>query len=449
MTNEKASLIKEIYSLTERVDQFDKPKKGKQLGSGRVTGLLLLQEALEWISSDLERQLSGYEFFRMCKSPSCHLNLLSISGRNGWPKQHKQNIKRLIWWLHEAGVKIIIGDWNDGDARNLKSLQLKIYRHICPNLPSYRYFYRNQHSTVDFAIIKQEFELTMKDQITPANSNDIYHTIITWKYAKSVQRIYIKPTLLNTYRFNVEIASYLDANKRNNNKMISGINTFIIYSAALIDDRELMKVMNSSYWKAKHLQLKEKQRKLIKETKSYSKQWGVYHSQQNQERENAFNSIKDKHIQIAWSSISLPFIRRSLLYKLSTSTEDFELNIQDLTYAWPRLSKLSTSGDSPSAACLKLIQFENKIKLSQFLIKRGTNELAEGKMIFIPKGKKKSISCAKDLRAITLSNQLINIYERALAKRLYSWYERAGFLSDWLFTEDQKDHLHGLLFSVY
>ncbi|KAI0982183.1 hypothetical protein GJ496_007794 [Pomphorhynchus laevis] len=39
MTKEKASLIKEIYNLKERVNLLDKPKFGKQLRSGTITGL--------------------------------------------------------------------------------------------------------------------------------------------------------------------------------------------------------------------------------------------------------------------------------------------------------------------------------------------------------------------------------------------------------------------------
>ncbi|KAI0978490.1 hypothetical protein GJ496_008274 [Pomphorhynchus laevis] len=77
----------------------------------------------------------------------------------------------------------------------------------------------------------------------------------------------------------------------------------------------------------------------------------------NKWKRQSLKSVKDKHLQNARTSSSSA--RRSLLMGLATSGEDFELNKLDIAYAWPRLSKLSTNDDSPSAACLKLLHIGN------------------------------------------------------------------------------------------
>ncbi|KAI0983179.1 hypothetical protein GJ496_005574 [Pomphorhynchus laevis] len=155
--------------------------------------------------------------------------------------------------------------------------------------------------------------------------------------------------------------------------------------ASLNDDRELMKILSSNYWEVKTIQILSQQKKLIREAKSYSRQWwSIAHNATKRSwiyrahkwlltngKQKIFEEIKVKHLKNARPTNEAFINRSSLIKNLSLNEEDFELNKYDLANAWPRLAKLSNDGSSPSAACLKLLNFESRIMIGLPYYRRG------------------------------------------------------------------------------
>ncbi|KAI0983177.1 hypothetical protein GJ496_005572 [Pomphorhynchus laevis] len=253
-------------------------------------------------------------------------------------------------------------------------------------------------------MVRPELDLLEMGLITPTDSKDIFHFIITWKTGKGIAKLTFKPTLLNICRFNNEVLKYTNTHMDNNeitimnlNNMISKISSEFLFSktkqhhsyfcsslakikkaylkASLNDDRELMKILSSNYWEVKTIQILSQQKKLIREAKSYSRQWwSIAHNATKRSwiyrahkwlltngKQKIFEEIKVKHLKNARPTNEAFINRSSLIKNLSLNEEDFELNKYDLANAWPRLAKLSNDGSSPSAACLKLLNFESRI----------------------------------------------------------------------------------------
>ncbi|KAI0980194.1 hypothetical protein GJ496_003290 [Pomphorhynchus laevis] len=301
-------------------------------------------------------------------------------------------------------------------------------------------------------MVRPELDPSIVTLIKLIASNDIFHLIITWTTGKELAKLTFKPYMQKIYRFN-KVLKYVNSHMDNNEITILNLNNMLTENSkkflfSKTKQRHfyfcssLAKIKKRTYENPKFQllgnpskEIQSQQRKLIREAKLYSYNLSKENLSERlnyildncgilpiippkeaglTELTNGFSKVEnnlqrniDKTPKKARPSYKVFIKRDSIIQRLSLNEEDFKLNKYDLANAWPRLTKLSSDEHSPSAACIKLLNFDSRTKISQFIIKRSTlqwKDLSVGKMIFIPKGKIRTINQVQHIRPIPLSN---------------------------------------------